>query len=86
MDAKNLKVGFNTLISLMFGLVSALGVWFTLRGDVNIMSIHIANLDAKIIKLEEGQKEHSKNFVELKELMHKDKLEILKAIHEHHRK
>lgn len=86
MDAKNLKVGFSTLLSLMFGVVSALTVWFTLKGDVDIIKIHDIYQDAEIVKMQEKDKATDKNFIDLKQSMHEDKLEILKAIHEHQHK
>jgi len=94
MDAKNLKVGFNTLISLVFTIVSIAGLWFTVKGDVSIHEIHIVNLEAKVAKLEAeaikhrdaSEVKHRKHDIDLAKIiaqMHTDKVEIITAIHEH---
>lgn len=90
MDAKNLKVGINTLISAMITIVGLAGVWFTLTGEVNILRLDQKHIKEDVSHLKTEQKEGEKNFVdfkvEIKDQMHKDKLEILKAIHEHEHK
>ena len=86
MDAKNLKVGFNTFISITMGVVSAMTVWFTLQGEVSL-------LRAKVNQMEKVQeKEHTaterqfrevhSEYKELTKTLNKFKFEILKAIQE----
>ena len=90
MDAKNLKIGVSTLISAMVTIVGLAGVWFTLTGEVNILRLdqdHIKD-DVTILKKDQkaDKKESNKNYVDLKDQMHEDKVEIIKAIHDHEHK
>ena len=57
MEYTGITFGLDVLISLIFGAVGALGVWFKLKGNVNIQAIEIDSLSEHMREIKEDHKE-----------------------------
>jgi hypothetical protein len=60
MELTSLSVGIDVLISIVFGAGGALGVWFKLKGSVNIMATEIQQLQKELESEETDRKEQNK--------------------------
>lgn len=45
MNAEEMTFGLNTLLSVLFGAGGAIGVWFKLKGSVNLLKLRIETLE-----------------------------------------
>jgi len=52
MDLSGVSVGMDVLISVLFGAAGAIGVWFKLKGKVDILSIELESQAADIKDLQ----------------------------------
>jgi len=52
MDVGGLSLGIDMVVSILFGAIGAVGVWFKLKGTVNIQEVKIVNLEEKLDKSE----------------------------------
>ena len=93
MGTEELTIGFNTFLSLIFGLGGALGVWFKLKGKVDLMQSEIDNLqlneikvhnriDALKLDVKENKEKSDKTIDEMKKSISEMELRIIQAIHE----
>lgn len=57
MDASSLSIGLDVLISILFGASGAIGVWFKLKGKVEILEVEITNLKADFKEFTDSNKE-----------------------------
>ena len=48
MELTGLQVGIDVLISIVFGAGGAIGVWFKLKGTVNIQAVEIEQLKSDL--------------------------------------
>lgn len=48
MDYSGVTFGLDVLVSILFGAAGALGVWFKLKGRVDIINIKIKATDGKV--------------------------------------
>ena len=92
MEAAEITFGINTFLSLIFGLGGALGVWFKLKGKVDIMQSELNNLEERDEKLhsridnlkgevKENREKGDHSVQEVKEAMNKMEIRIIEAIH-----
>ncbi len=92
MDAQEITFTLSTVISIVFGLGGALGVWFTLKGKVNIITVKMRSVEADNQVLHSrlnGMKDEVKENRErtdtavegIKEGMREMELRIIKEIH-----
>lgn len=47
MDYSQINFGIDALVSIVFGASGAIGVWFTLKGKVDILKVEMDNLNLK---------------------------------------
>ena len=57
MDISGISVSLTVVLSLVFGTGGALGVWFKLKGTVNIQAVQIETFKTEIAELKESHKE-----------------------------
>lgn len=80
MDAKNLKIGLNTMLPLLLSVATIMGVYFTLKGKVTATNVEVVALKGDIGRLEKNiEKEHNVNKAQFKE-SRSDVKEVIKAI------
>ena len=60
MDYSSVTFGLDVLVSVVFGAGGALGVWFKLKGTVNIQAIEITSLIEQIKEIKNEDKEDKK--------------------------
>ena len=60
MDYSSVTFGLDVLVSVVFGAGGALGVWFKLKGTVNIQAIEITSLIEQIKEIKNEYKEDKK--------------------------
>jgi gas vesicle protein len=93
MDASGLQISLSLVIAIVSGVVSAAGVWFKLKGKVELQQLKIETMEdgleiaqERISKLKtqvEANKEKNENAVsELKKEINDMEIRIIKAIHE----
>ena len=80
MEVKDLKVGFNTVLSIAIGIVSSMTVFFTLQGSVNEQGIRIQNLETEKQSNKEEFKDVHAEYKELTKTLNNFKYDILNAI------
>lgn len=56
-----MSFGLGTTISLMSGMAGAIGVWFRLKGIVNIQEVELGNLKTEIMDIKTDYKEDKKS-------------------------
>jgi hypothetical protein len=61
MDYNSITFGLDVLISIVFGAGGALGVWFKLKGSVNIQAVEIASLNSELKDIKDEYKEDKKS-------------------------
>ena len=87
------KISMEIAIALISGIVSALGVWFKLKGSVEMQQLKISNMEddiktaqlriTSLKKTVEHNREKNENSVsDLKKEMGDMEMRIIKAIHE----
>lgn len=97
MDAQEITFGLNTFLSVIFGAGGALGVWFKLKGTVNLLDQKVSNLeDDKVMlnsridnlkkEVKENRDKSDKSITEITEKMQAMELRIIQAIHDMKRK
>lgn len=57
MDVNGLSVGMDVLISILFGASGAIGVWFKLKGKVEILDVEIISIKHDLLSLTQLKKE-----------------------------
>jgi gas vesicle protein len=57
MDVNGLQFGIDVLISILFGATGAIGVWFKLKGKVEIQEVQIKALNTEIDDFKQAKKE-----------------------------
>lgn len=93
MDVSGFSIGLDIVISVLFAAAAALGVWFKLKGRVNIQDVRIENLESEKLKLherinslksivEKNREKQDSATQEIKSSMNAMELRIIKAIHE----
>ena len=93
MGIDELTIGLNTFLSLIFGLGGALGVWFKLKGKVDLMQNEIDNLQDAEVKVHKrisalkedvkvNRDKSDKTIDEMKKSISEMELRIINAIHE----
>lgn len=93
MDASGLQISLSLVIAIISGVVSAAGVWFKLKGKVELQQLKIETMEdgleiaqERVSKLKtqvEANKEKNENAVsDLKKEMNDMEMRIIKAIHE----
>lgn len=97
MDYSGITIGLNVLFPLICGLAGAIGVWFKLKGTVNIQRMEIMNLqqDGKELRstmhkridlvkdvIEKNREKHDTSLQDLKSEMAKMEIRIINAIHD----
>jgi hypothetical protein len=60
MDYTGITFGLEVLLSIIFGAGGALGVWFKLKGTVNIQAVEIQSLSKSLEELKDEKKESNK--------------------------
>ena len=60
MDYSSVTFGLDVLISIIFGAGGAIGVWFKLKGTVNIQAVEILALNEQIKDIKDEYKEDKK--------------------------
>lgn len=93
MDVSGYTIGLDIFVSVLFGTGGAIGVWFKLKGKVNIQDVKIENLEAERRNLhnridglksivEKNREKQDSATQEIKSSMNAMELRIIKAIHE----
>jgi len=93
MDASGLQISLSLVIAIVSGVVSAAGVWFKLKGKVELQQLKIETMEdglevaqERVSKLKtqvEANKEKNETAVaDLKQEMNNMEMRIIKAIHE----
>ena len=93
MDASGLQISLSLVIAIVSGVVSAAGVWFKLKGKVELQELKLQNMEdgleiaqERVTRLKgqvEANKEKNENAVsELKKEINEMEIRIIKAIHE----
>lgn len=93
MDASGLQISLSLLAALMSGVIGAVGVWFKLKGKVDIQGLKIETLEdsidvaqeriSKLKTVVETNKEKNETAVtDLKKEINEMEIRIIKAIHE----
>ena len=93
MDASGLQISLSLVIAIISGVISAAGVWFKLKGKVELQQLKIETIEDGLIiaqervsKLKtqvEANKEKNETAVsDLKAEMSAMEMRIIKAIHE----
>ena len=93
MDASGLQISLSLLMAILSGMAGALGVWFKLKGKVELQELKIETMEdviniaqERISKLKvvvETNKEKNETAVtDLKSEMNAMEMRIIKAIHE----
>jgi gas vesicle protein len=93
MDASGLHISLSLVIAIVSGVVSAVGVWFKLKGKVELQQLKIETMEdgleiaqERVSKLKtqvEANKEKNETAVaDLKQEMNNMEMRIIKAIHE----
>jgi gas vesicle protein len=93
MNAEELTFTLNSVLSILFGAGGAMGVWFTLKGQIKLMKQRIESIEEtdktihkRIDRMKEEvvkNRERSDHSVqEIKGEMNKMELRIIQAIHE----
>ena len=84
MEYTGITFGLEVLISVVFGAGGALGVWFKLKGTVNIQAVEISSLNDSLKDLREEKKESNKQlsrrYDALKLVVEKNKENLIKKI------
>ena len=62
MDYTGITFGLDVLISIVFGASGAIGVWFKMKGSVNIQALKMESLEAVLKKIENDYKEDKITF------------------------
>lgn len=57
MEVSGLQIGVDVLVSLMFGTFGALGVWYKLKGRVEIQEVEINSISDSLRELSTRKKE-----------------------------
>jgi len=77
MEASAISFGFDMLLSIVFGATGAVGVWFKLKGKVEIQEIEIRSLSQELIEMKQSKKEMNsqlhKRVDTLKEVVEKNR-------------
>lgn len=92
-DYSGITIGLNVLFPLICGLAGALGVWFKLKGTVNIQRMEIINLqdDNKLTHqrinsvkdtVEKNREKQDSLIQDLKSEMTQMEIRIINAIHD----
>lgn len=93
MDASGLQISLSLVIAIVSGVISAAGVWFKLKGKVELQQLKIETMEdgleiaqERVSKLKtqvEANKEKNETAVaDLKQEMNNMEMRIIKAIHE----
>ena len=93
MDASGLEISLSLVIAIVSGVVSAAGVWFKLKGKVELQELKLKTMEdgleiaqERVSKLKtqvEANKEKNETAVsDLKQEMNNMEMRIIKAIHE----
>ena len=93
MDYSGITIGLNVLFPLICGLAGALGVWFKLKGTVNMQRMEIINLqdDSKMTHqrinsvkdvVEKNREKQDNSLQDLKSEMSAMEIRIINAIHD----
>ena len=93
MDASGLQISLSLVIAIVSGVISAAGVWFKLKGKVELQQLKIETMEdgleiaqERVTRLKaqvEANKEKNENAVsELKKEINEMEIRIIKAIHE----
>ena len=93
MDYSGITIGLNVLFPLVCGLAGALGVWFKLKGTVNMQRMEIINLqdDGKMAHqrinavkdtVEKNREKQDNSLQDLKSEMSAMEIRIINAIHD----
>ena len=93
MDYSGITIGLNVLFPLVCGLAGALGVWFKLKGTVNMQRMEIINLqdDSKMAHqrinsvkdvVEKNREKQDNSLQDLKSEMSAMEIRIINAIHD----
>lgn len=93
MDVQSLQFGFSTVLSLVFGIAGAFGVWFKMKGDVKILELKLSGMSqdtehaheriTNLKKEVERNKEKADTSTEaIKTEMQQMEIRIIQAIHE----
>lgn len=59
MDAQSINFTLTTVLSILFGAGGAIGVWFKLKGTVNIQAVKIVSLEEDLKDLKDEKKENN---------------------------
>lgn len=92
MEAGEITFGLNTLMSILFGAVGAVGVWFTLKGQVSLLKQRCQTLEAnqKIFnkrlgslkdEVKENREKSDTAILEIGKNIQKMEIAIIKEIH-----
>lgn len=57
MEFSSLQISVNVLISILFGIAGALGVWYKLKGRVEIQQVEIESITQSLKELTDRKKE-----------------------------
>ena len=93
MDASGLQISLSLVIAIVSGVISAAGVWFKLKGKVELQELKLQTMEdgleiaqERVSKLKsqvEVNKEKNETAVaDLKQEMNNMEMRIIKAIHE----
>ena len=57
MEYSGITFGLDVLISVIFGAVGALAVWFKLKGTVNIQEVELSNMKTELSDIKDDKKD-----------------------------
>ena len=86
MDYTGITFGLEVLISIVFAVGSALGVYYKLKNNTDLLLARIKTLETTLEKLEtqvdQNREKSDTNVSELKDLIRDMKVDIIKEIHQ----
>ena len=93
MGAEEITFGLNSLVSMLLGAGGAIGVWFKLKGLVNLLVQRVSSLeedkemlnkriDSLKSEVKENREKSDNSVTKMTENMQAMELRIIKAIHE----
>ena len=92
-EISTVQLTIGALISLLTGVIGAVGVWYNLKNKVNVMQVEVDQLkedqrhdykrfDRLKKEIDSNKEKHDSSLNELKAEMAQMELRIIKAIHE----